>query len=73
MNAIERMIDFMIENKIYSKVLKLKDQNKVILFIYDADHYIENKQIRVKKNRHTKQKYYNQPIKNLTKVGSKKF
>ena len=48
MNAIERMIDFMIENKIYSTALKIQDQNKVILFISDAGPYIENKQIRVK-------------------------
>jgi hypothetical protein len=47
MNAIEKMINYMVLNKIYRKDLTIKSGTNVSLFLSDSGPYVANKQIRL--------------------------
>ena len=48
MNAIENLIESMIKNNIYCKVLNFNDNAKIELFLTDIRPYIENRTVRIK-------------------------
>jgi len=48
MNAVDKLINHMIDNKIYKKVIQVGPGAKVDLFLHDCESHVKAGQIRVK-------------------------